>query len=87
VLQYPTAVYFFVNRQNTALAQAIEHGLNSAIKNGNFDKLFYQHHNDAIQRSYLPNRTILPLHNAALPPNTPLQRKELWFSIAKPSAN
>ncbi|MDP2716197.1 ABC transporter substrate-binding protein [Rheinheimera sp.] len=84
-LYYPTAVYFFFNKQNAALAQLVEQGLNRAIANGKFDQLFYQHHRDAIARSALSQRTILRLHNAALPENTPVQRKELWFNVSPQS--
>mgnify|MGYP005841048245 CR=1 FL=1 len=84
VLKYPTAVYFFVNRKNVALAHAIEHGLNSIIKNGKFDQLFYQHHRDAIARSGLSQRAVLRLHNDELPVNTPIKRKELWFDVSQP---
>ena len=80
-LYYPTAVYFFFNTQNAALAQRVEKGLNSAIANGKFEQLFYQHHRDAITRSALSQRNMLRLHNAALPENTPLKRKELWFNV------
>lgn len=80
-LYYPTAVYFFFNKQNAALAKLVEQGLNRAIANGKFDQLFYQHHSDAIARSALSQRTILRLHNAALPESTPVERKELWFSL------
>ena len=41
VLHYPVPFYFFVSRDNAALGQRVERGLQAAIKDGSFDKLFY----------------------------------------------
>lgn len=40
MLSYPNEVYFFVNKNNTALAARIEAGLKIAQRDGSFDKLF-----------------------------------------------
>jgi len=40
LLRYPGRFYFFVNKANTALADRVERGLNIALKDGSFDKLF-----------------------------------------------
>lgn len=83
VLHYDTAFYYFVNNQDTALAQAIERGLEAAIADGSFDRLFYQHYASLIKRAELDKRVIIELPNPLLPPETPLGRKELWFRPAK----
>ncbi|MFO1388403.1 diguanylate cyclase [Cellvibrio sp.] len=41
MLNYETARYFFVNKNNPKLAERIERGLRIAIADGSFDKLFY----------------------------------------------
>ncbi len=38
----PIPYCFFVNKNNTTLADRIERGLNIALQDGSFDKLFYQ---------------------------------------------
>lgn len=81
VVYYPTALYFFVTRQNRALAKTLEIGLNKAIANGKFEQLFQQAYGDALQRARLKSRTRLNLYNPLLPIATPLARKELWLTF------
>lgn len=79
VLVYPSAYYFFVARENEALASAIELGLNRALADGSFDRLFGQYHGELIKRAELSRRTRLHIDNPLLPRETPLDRPELWF--------
>jgi hypothetical protein len=79
ILRYPAALYYFVNKDNKALAAAIEKGLRILIKDGSFDKIFYKYYGDPITRSNLKKRKLLTLGNPLLPDATPLQQKELWF--------
>jgi hypothetical protein len=79
VIRYPTAFYFFVNKHDTALAETIRSGLEHAIADGSFDRLFCQHHARVIEQAQLGRRTLIELDNPILPPQTPLARKELWF--------
>jgi ABC-type amino acid transport substrate-binding protein len=80
ILQYPSAFYFFVNKNNTALAERIERGLRAAIKDGSFEKLFEQYNGPLIARANLRNRKHLMLTNPLLPEATPLKQKEFWLS-------
>lgn len=41
ILYYPTALYFFVNHANDDLAMRLERGLQTLIKRGDYDRLFY----------------------------------------------
>ena len=43
MLYYPAPNFFFVNIKKIQLKNRIEEGLNIAIKDGSFDKLFYNH--------------------------------------------
>lgn len=78
-LQYPAAMYFFVNNQNRPLAHLIRTGLEKAVANGKFDKLFNQTYQSYIDRTKLKKRKFYRLKNTFLPSETPLDRKELWF--------
>jgi ABC-type amino acid transport substrate-binding protein len=79
LLHYPTAFYFFVSKNNPELATVLERGLNAAIKDGSFERLFQQTYGSVMQRANLSGRTGLQLNNPLLPANMPLQRKELWI--------
>lgn len=81
LLHYPAAVYFFVNKQNTALAQKISTGLERALSDGKFNRLFYRHHAKAIEQARISQRTVIELQNPLLPKETPLSRKELWLAF------
>lgn len=85
-LHYPSAYYFFVARENEELAKVIEKGLNIAIANGSFDQVFRKHFAEKINEFDLSNRIILRLENPLLPPETPLERAELWFDPLQPTA-
>ncbi|RRJ20145.1 hypothetical protein EIK76_11485 [Rheinheimera mesophila] len=79
VLHYPAALYFFVQKDNIELANAIEIGLLRAIEDGSMQQLFLQHFSSAIQQADLKSRTVIELKNPILPAETPLQNKALWF--------
>lgn len=83
VLHYPEALYFFVNKSNTALAAAIEKGLRIAIADGTMEALFQQYFGAAIARADLQRRTIVTLSNPLLPAATPLAEPALWFRVAR----
>jgi Bacterial extracellular solute-binding proteins, family 3 len=85
LLVYKIPFYFFVAKGNTKLAAQIEAGLNKAIADGSFDKLFYA--NPGVQKvlksANLKNRRIINLTNSTLPVETPVDRAELWLDISK----
>jgi hypothetical protein len=80
-IQYPAAVYFFVNKKSTTLARLLETGLEAAIKSGKYDELFMSVHTDIIEKANMKNRRFFNLTNPVLPEKTPITRKELWFNI------
>lgn len=77
-LHYPAPVYFFVAQDEAGLADAIELGLQRLRASGSFDRLFRQHHGDDLARARLGARRVVELRNPLLPPQTPLQKPELW---------
>jgi ABC-type amino acid transport substrate-binding protein len=78
-LHYPSALYFFVHRDNERLAEALERGLEAMLVDGSLQTAFDAHFADAIAQAGLQRRRVLTLANPLLSPQTPLQRAELWF--------
>lgn len=82
-IYYPWPYYLFVNRRDTELASRLETGLERMIKDGSFDTIFFKYNAESIKRADLHHRKIIKLENPLLPPETPLQRPELWFDPFK----
>lgn len=80
-LQYPTAMYFFVNTRSSTLHHLIEIGLERAVQNGQFDALFSENHATLLAQTQVSRRTFFKLENPNLPTQTPLEREELWFKL------
>ncbi|TVZ41727.1 ABC-type amino acid transport substrate-binding protein [Alteromonadaceae bacterium 2753L.S.0a.02] len=78
-LYYRTACYYFVNKSNKRLKNAIRQGLELAIADGSFDEIFYRYFGAALHRANLNGRTLLEIPNANLSEATPLDRTELWY--------
>lgn len=80
-LSYPAACYFFVKKDNHVLAEALSDGLKAAINDGSFDTLFYAHFGEAIRKANLDKRKVFYLTNPTMSDETPLDKKELWFTV------
>lgn len=63
MLKIPLATYYFVSPREPRLAKRIEAGLQKLIENGQFDKLFYQHHCKYLVQSKLDQRTTFEIDN------------------------
>jgi hypothetical protein len=88
LIHYPLPMYFFVNRNNQALADTISENFERFIDDGRFDEFFYKHpkiHN-ALQRAQLSGRRIFHLSNPYLPPETPLEIQKYWFDAEQQPA-
>jgi len=81
VLHYPSAFYMFVNKENEALAQALEAGFEKAVADGSFKQLLMNYVGPSINRSNLANRRVISIPNKGLSKETPLDRKALWFTL------
>lgn len=81
MLVYKMDFYLFVSKKNKQLAKDLEQGLNAAIADGSFEKVFMSSPNvqEAIQKGDLKNRIIIPLSNPVMPKETPVDRAELWI--------
>lgn len=82
-LHYFYDSYFFVNKHNTKLAADITEGLEKAVADGSFDKLFNEHWGERVRRARLDQRTVIELHNPLLTPQTPYNRPELWYGVRR----
>lgn len=82
-LHYFYDSYFFVNKRNTKLAADISEGMEKAIADGSFDKLFNEHWGERVRKARLNERTVIELRNPLLTPETPSNRRELWFGVRR----
>jgi hypothetical protein len=82
LLKYRFPLYFFVNRQNQALADVIESGLDSAIADGSFDALLQRHPTvkDTFPLSQWQTENIVELRNPLLSEETPKDPK-YWLEL------
>jgi hypothetical protein len=81
LLRYPTAMYYFVKKDNSELASNIEKGLTLAIADGSFDTLFDTFNQKLIEQAKLKERKMINLSNPNLKVLTPLNNAQLWFNI------
>jgi hypothetical protein len=82
VIHYPAPGYIFTAKENRKLAERLERGFRAALKDGSFDKLFYNHPTIAtvLKLAKLKERRIFRLKNPLLTPESPLDQKELWYT-------
>lgn len=76
ILRYPAAYYFFVAKNNTTLARALERGLKKSFADGSFDKLFYQTFGEPIAHLNLESRRVISINY----PELKIEDESLWFS-------
>ncbi len=82
LIHYPTAYYFYLNKDNQLLAKDIEFGLEQALADGSLDTMFAKYYGDFIDKVRQEKRKVYHLKNPTLPTNTPLARKELWLDLS-----
>jgi len=83
MIHYPTAYFFYLNKENHELAKDIAKGLEIAMADGSFDRLFMQYYGHVIARYTQNKRTVYRLSNPFLPAQTPLKRASLWLDLSK----
>lgn len=83
LLIYPFAMYFYVSKDNPELHDLIYKGMEIAIADGSYDKLFYSSTlvKDALKKSNLKDRVVIRIDNPVMGPKTPFDRKEFWLDI------
>ncbi|MBS1228943.1 MAG: hypothetical protein H6R17_2220 [Proteobacteria bacterium] len=78
-LFFPYPVYFWVSRENTALAQRIERGLKLALADGSFRQLFETYHATEIAQLARNKRQVIRLANPILPAGTAEPDTRWWW--------
>jgi hypothetical protein len=79
LLHYTYPFYFFVAPTQPRLAERIEVGLRTMIRDGTLDALFMKFNGSAIARARLDRRTLIEMPNPAMPSSTPLSDASLWY--------
>ena len=81
MLYYPHPVYYFVNKDDETLAAHIKSGLEMALKDGSYKRLFLKHHESMIKKSRLDERQLILLKNPILPKGTPTINTQWWLPV------
>ena len=67
LVYYPFPLVFYVNPDNTALAERVSQGLKTISTNGELDKVFNSHYGELLGNLHLPKRQLISLKNPVLP--------------------
>ncbi len=83
VLLYPFAMYFYVSKDNQRMHDMIYKGMEMAIADGSYDRVFYGSPlvKDAMAKANLNNRIVIRIPNPVMGPKTPFDRKEFWLDL------
>ena len=82
-LYFPYPVYFWVNKNNVALAKRIELGLNRSLADGSFRKLFESYHAAEITALKKEKRKVMLLDNTILPAGNAKPDTSWWWPKSK----
>lgn len=65
IFQYPSAIYYFVRKDDKYLADLIEEALKKLIQSGEFERLFSQsgNHQTALSKALIEKRKVISLDN------------------------
>lgn len=69
-LFFPYPIYFWVRLEDAQLAEQIERGLDAALADGSFQRLFQTYHAAMIKDLKRSTRRVIRLDNPLLPPDT-----------------
>lgn len=83
MLVYPLTLYFYVKKDNEELHNILYKGLEKAMLDGSYDKVFFGSKlvKEALQKTKIENRTIFRIPNKAMHKDTPFDRKEFWLDL------
>lgn len=85
MLHYPAAAYLFVSPTRPDLAAELRAGLEVAVADGSFQRLHREQYGATFKAHPVAPGAVLLLSNPLLPPETPLQRRELWLQPGEPA--
>lgn len=80
LLVYPFAMFFFTNRENTALAEILKKGFDKAYRDGSFLQFFYNHPHikEMFAQTDMRHRIRIDIPNPFLPTKTIAIPKQYW---------
>lgn len=78
-IYFPFPVYFWVSKENTALAKRVLQGLKLAERDGSFKALFLRHHAEAIQLLATNGWQTTQISNTELPPGNVKPDTSWWW--------
>lgn len=83
MLVYPLALYFYVKKDNKKLHKILYQGLEGAILDGSYDKVFFGSNlvKNALAKTQISKRRVFKIPNLAMHPDTPFERKEFWLDL------
>jgi hypothetical protein len=81
VLHYPDAFYYFVNRENTELAELLRKGLQMIRTDGSFDRLLLRTFGAALHNAHIERRLVIELDNPLLPASARPRDPGLWLDL------
>ena len=79
IYYYPSAVYFFVAKNDLVLYNKLKSGLEQAHADGSFDKLFNRYFATRLKDANLAKRKRIDLVNPLLPLSAPLSNATYWY--------
>lgn len=79
MLFYPHPVYFFVSNKRPQLYLDLKKGLDIAIRDGSFRRLFIKTYSGIIKKANMKNRSLIILKNPVLPKGTPKIETGWWL--------
>jgi len=79
VLNYPSALYFFVAPGDAALARDLESGLATIHRNGKLGRLFEAHYGDDLRALDLPRRKRVTLERTGLSADVRVEHADWWY--------
>ncbi len=86
LLYYPSALYFFVNRNNEQLARRLELGLQKLQASGTYDRLFYSHPSVRAALARMAGRRVIQLTNPDLPTGSQVFSPDYYRTYLQPDS-
>ena len=80
LIHYPFAMFYYVRKDDKELAELLNLGFRTVIKNGQFDALFYRYYNEVIHKAQLHTRSVIELPNSLFPEYS-AQQKQLYLRL------
>ncbi|WP_062065023.1 hypothetical protein [Cellvibrio sp. OA-2007] len=83
LLVYPSAMFFYVSTENKVLYDLISSGMERALNDGSYDRLFYQSRmiQAVVERVNLSTRKVIYINNPLIDTNLLPTNPKYWFPL------